>query len=72
MKQFTYNSASISAFKLLDLIHYTVIRTIVGAFIISPIASILKVENEPPLTVKREILSATQAIKNSTTPDRQI
>ncbi|XP_053999874.1 uncharacterized protein LOC128887700 [Hylaeus anthracinus] len=61
-----YGCVSHSCLKILDPVHNAALRTIVGAFRTNPILSILKEINDPPLSTRRQILSAGQAIKTST------
>ncbi|XP_043252544.1 uncharacterized protein LOC122397459 [Colletes gigas] len=65
-----YGSGKESTLKKLDPIHNTALRIITGAFRTSPILSILKEANEPPLKHRRKLLCIIQAIKISTTPNK--
>ncbi|XP_078051891.1 uncharacterized protein LOC144478042, partial [Augochlora pura] len=58
--------------KKLDSIHNTALRIATGAFRTSPILSVLEEANEPPLSFRRKLLSTSQAIKISTTPDKPV
>lgn len=58
-----YDSACKSRKKGLDVIHHTAIRVATGAFRTSPISSLLAEAHEPPLSLRRQMLSMRYALK---------
>ena len=60
---FAYDSASPSNKKMLDTIHHTAVRIVTGAFRTSPVASLLVEVNEPPLSLRRQLLGMRYAMK---------
>ena len=58
-----YGSARKSYLKMLDPIHHQGIRLALGAFKTSPCESLLAEANEPPLSHRREMLSAQYALR---------
>jgi len=63
-----YGSARKSYLKMLDPIHHQGIRLALGAFKTSPCESLLAEANEPPLSHRREMLSAHYALKLRSNP----
>uniref|UniRef100_A0A8D8X716 RNase H type-1 domain-containing protein n=1 Tax=Cacopsylla melanoneura TaxID=428564 RepID=A0A8D8X716_9HEMI len=57
-----YGSASESSLKTLDTIHHQGVRLALGAFKSSPIPSILSEAGEPPLSIRRQILTCNYLI----------
>jgi ribonuclease HI len=63
-----YGSARKSYLKMLDPIHHQGIRLALGAFKTSPCESLLVEADEPPLSQRREMLSAQYATKLRSSP----
>lgn len=63
-----YSSARESILRKLDVIHNMGIRIAIGAFRTSPVLSLQAEAAEPPLRVRREILSMTYILKIKTLP----
>jgi len=63
-----YGSARKSYLKILDPIHHQGIRLALGAFKTSPCESLLAEANEPPLSHRRDMLSAQYALKLKSNP----
>ena len=58
-----YDSACSSHKRTLDTVYNTALRVVTGAFRTSPISSILADAHEPPLSLRRELLSMRYACK---------
>lgn len=63
-----YGSAKDNVLKKLDSIHNMGVRFALGAFRTSPIASLLAESGEPPLKIRRELLSSGYVIKIRSQP----
>ena len=60
---FVYDSACESSKKALDTVHHASLRVVTGAFRTSPVPSLLAEANEPPLSLRRQMLGMRYALK---------
>lgn len=67
-----YDSAQPAIKKSLNSIHNLGLRMALGAFKTSPIDSILAEANEPPLEIRRKLLSLTYAARIKVTPNNPV
>lgn len=67
-----YASASKSVLKLLNPIHSTALRLATGALRTSPVASLERETNEPPLWIRRQHLIAKYAAKIAEDPSKSV
>ena len=60
---FVYDGACESSKTMLDTVHHASLRVVTGAFRTSPVPSLLAEVNEPPLSVRRQMLGMRYALK---------